>query len=130
MLQGDPCVVPVPAPNNGMRVVILRTCFTDASATTISSGSAPYTVPPYGSASMSDFNGVSTNGTWTLTVYDCAGGPSGDVDDWSIQFETPLPNQPYNCTWTPSTGITDPTNQNILSSDGFPVSTVTKTSLY
>ena len=128
---GSPCVVLVPAPNNGMAGSdFTGTCFTDASATSISSGVAPYTgnYAPYGTAAMSDFNGVSTNGTWTLTVYDCTGGPSGDLDDWSINFDTPLPNQPYNCMWSPSGGLTDPTNQNTsFSSDGYPVSTVTKT---
>ena len=77
---------------------------------------------------MSDLAGASTNGTWTLNVYDCAGGPSGQVDDWAITFDTPLPTTPYTYAWTPTAGIVDPSAENtIFSSVGFPVSTVTKT---
>jgi subtilisin-like proprotein convertase family protein len=129
--SGTPCVTLVPAPNNGTSGNnFTGTCFTDASATDIAAGSAPFTgsFNPFGTAAMSDFNGVSTNGTWTMTVYDCAGGPSGDFDDWTISFDTPLPNDPYTYAWTSNAGVSDPAVQStVFSSVGVPISTVTKT---
>lgn len=127
---GTPCVLLVPD-NNGMAGNdFMGTCFSDASATNIASGTAPYTgtFTPFGTASMSDFNGVSTNGTWTLTVYDCTGKQSGELDDWAITFDTPLPNDPYTYQWSPAGNLSDPNLESpVFSSNGLPVSTVTST---
>ncbi len=36
--------------------------------------------------SLSDYNGVDPNGTWTLIVTDNAGGDTGSLDDWSLDI--------------------------------------------
>jgi subtilisin-like proprotein convertase family protein len=106
---GSPCLTLTPAPNNGLTGNnFIGTCFSSDGATL--TGGGPYTGDwlPLG-GNMSDLDGASTNGTWTLTVYDCAGGPSGELDDWSVSFDTPVANEPYTYDWSPIGQLDDPT---------------------
>lgn len=128
--SGSPCILLSPNNNTLSGNNFTGTCFTDSSSVDLTAGAAPFnsSFNPYGTVSMSDLNGVATNGTWTLTVYDCTGKQSGVLNDWSISFDTPLPNDPYTYQWTPSLGVADPNSPSTtFSSTGWPASTVTKT---
>ena len=109
---GSPCLTLVPAPNNGLSGNnFISTCFSfDGAAMT---GGAPYTGDwvPLGGGSMSDLDGAQTNGTWTMTVFDCTGGPSGEFDSWDITFDTPVANDAYSYSWSPSGDLDDGTIQ-------------------
>jgi subtilisin-like proprotein convertase family protein len=63
-----------------------NTVFSDAAATIISSGTAPFngTFRPIGS--LATLNGQSGAGTWTLEVADQADQDGGTINSWSISF--------------------------------------------
>lgn len=49
---------------------------------------APAPAGPYG-ATLSVFDGQNPNGTWSLYVYDNAGGDYGDIASWSLDITAP-----------------------------------------
>lgn len=90
--------------NGGSGVNFTNTIFTDQAITSISAGVAPFTgqYKPIGGAAacnipntaVSTFSAIGLgsilpNGTWTLKVFDAAGGDVGTLTDWSISFTGP-----------------------------------------
>jgi subtilisin-like proprotein convertase family protein len=61
-----------------------NTVFDDAAATSITLGTAPFTGTFRPEGLLSTFNGQNANGTWTLRVYDDAGGDVGSLQGWSV----------------------------------------------
>lgn len=128
---GSPCITLVANGTLANGVNMTSTCFSDASATDISLGTAPYsgTFNPQGSVAMTDLNGASTNGTWTLSVQDCKNNNVGTFDSWSISISEPVVTNPYTYSWTSASGISDPDSSTTYYSS-FGVSgptTITKT---
>ena len=64
----------------------INTVFDDEADTSIASGSPPFTGTFQPDGNLSDFNGLSTLGDWTLVITDNAGGDSGTLNNWSIQL--------------------------------------------
>ncbi|OFY82870.1 MAG: hypothetical protein A3F72_01930 [Bacteroidetes bacterium RIFCSPLOWO2_12_FULL_35_15] len=132
---GSPCITLVPdPPGNGGPPGgsnYTNTCFTGTATTDIASGAAPYTgsFNPYGTVSMTDLNGASTNGTWTLSVLDCNGGSSGTAGQWTINFSTPVASNPYTFSWSPTIGLSSPAldNTSFFTSSFSAPATVTET---
>ncbi len=60
------------------------TIFDDDAATPITAGSAPFTGSFMPEGSLSDFNGESSFGTWTLSITDDTNGDSGTLNSWSV----------------------------------------------
>lgn len=71
-----------------------NTIFDDAAGTAITSGSAPFTGTFSPEGNLSDFNGEDPSGTWTLSIYDDAGGDTGTLDSFSIEVCTSTPAAP------------------------------------
>ena len=60
------------------------TTLDDEAATSIVSGTAPFTGTFQPEGSLASFDGVSPVGTWTLTIVDDAGGDDGTLHSWSL----------------------------------------------
>lgn len=76
-----------------------NTIFDQQAATSITSGSAPFTGTFRPEGSLSSLNNTAANGTWRLEIVDDAGGDSGTLTAWSLQFTTGEPS-----TVTPASG--------------------------
>lgn len=83
---------------NGARVTLARnrgasgdnyigTAFDDGSGTPIGSGAAPFSGAYQPEEPLAALSGISTAGTWTLEIADVAGGDSGTLFDWWIDFD-------------------------------------------
>lgn len=90
--------------NGGSGDDFTNTLFTDQALSSISAGIAPFTgqYKPIGgvagcnipNTAVSNFSSIGfgailPNGTWTLKVFDAAGGDVGVLNDWSISFTGP-----------------------------------------
>ena len=90
--------------NGGSGNNFINTIFTDQASTAISTGVAPFTgqYKPIGglvactipNTAVSNFAAIGggnilPNGTWTLKVFDAAGGDVGTLVDWAISFTGP-----------------------------------------
>ena len=64
----------------------INTVFDDEAANPISGGAPPFTGTFQPDGNLSDFNGLSTSGDWTLVITDNAGGDSGTLNSWTIQL--------------------------------------------
>lgn len=67
--------------------------FDDEAATSIVSGAAPFagTFRPEGPGALSDFDGETLAGSWTLTIVDEFGGDSGSLRSWSLSGDAANP---------------------------------------
>ena len=61
-----------------------NTVFDDSAAARITEGVAPFTGSFRPSLPLSDFAGLTPNGTWTLQITDIGPGDTGTLDSWSI----------------------------------------------
>ncbi|MDG3008110.1 Ig-like domain-containing protein [Paludisphaera mucosa] len=79
------------AGGNAAGANFVNTTFSDAAATTIGAGVAPYTgtFRPAGAGGMAVFDGQSIQGQWTLTVTNVRTGAVGVLNDWSLNV-TPV----------------------------------------
>ena len=90
--------------NGGNGVNFTNTIFTDQAPSSISTGLPPFSgqYKPIGGAAacnipntaVNDFSSIGLgtilpNGTWTLKVFDAAGGDVGTLNNWSISFTGP-----------------------------------------
>lgn len=64
--------------------------FDDQAATPIGSGMGPYTGSFVPEQPLSTFNGLAANGTWSLHVEDFLELDSGQVNNYTLHFQTPL----------------------------------------
>lgn len=63
------------------------TCFSMTAATTIASGTAPFSNTYIPQGNLNDFNNMqAANGTWKLRIKDHSAGFSGTLNSWSITF--------------------------------------------
>jgi subtilase family serine protease len=74
--------------NGGSRNNFTNTTFDDQAATSISSGSAPFSGTYRPISALSALNGTASNGTWTLQVADTAALDTGTLISWSLQITT------------------------------------------
>ncbi len=72
--------------NGGSGNDFIDTVFDDEAATAITSGSAPFTGDFRPEGTLSTFDGLSMNGTWTLYVNDDVGMDAGILNDWSLRI--------------------------------------------
>jgi len=85
--------------DNGFGVAnFSNTTFDDEAAISITAGAAPYAGRFRPEGKLSDFDGLSPNATWTLTIIDDAGGDVGTLNSWSLtigrsfsQDDAPVP---------------------------------------
>ncbi len=80
--------------NGGSGDDYTNTIFDDASGTAITSGAAPFTGTFSPEGNLSDFNGEDPSGTWTLSIFDDAGGDTGTLNSFSIEVCTIAPTTP------------------------------------
>jgi subtilisin-like proprotein convertase family protein len=82
-----------------------NTVFDDAAATSITTGTAPFSGAFRPEGSLAAFNGLDAAGTWTLEIIDNAKGETGTLNSWSIEVatyeEAPVPG----ITVQPTTGL-------------------------
>ena len=62
--------------------------FDDAAATSIATGTAPFTGTFQPEGSLAAFNGLDAAGTWTLEISDNAKGDTGTLNSWSLEIAT------------------------------------------
>lgn len=74
--------------NGGSGDNYTNTVFDDSGGTAITAGSAPFTGTFSPEGSLSGFNGEDPSGTWTLEVFDDAGGDTGTLNSFSIEVCT------------------------------------------
>ena len=79
-------VVELTTDNGGSGDNYTDTVFDDAAATSILSGSAPFTDTYQPEGSLADFNGEMTLGDWTLIVTDDTGGDGGTINLFEIEL--------------------------------------------
>ncbi|MBK5284682.1 MAG: gliding motility-associated C-terminal domain-containing protein [Bacteroidia bacterium] len=83
------------------------TCFSPTASTPIGFGTPPFTGTWLPDDPFTILDTASINGTWSLIIYDAAGGDVGTLLDWSITFNS----QNYlTYSWLPVTGLTDAIN--------------------
>jgi len=77
--------------NGGSGDNYTSTCFEMTAATSITTGTAPFTGSfiPEGAGGFANFAGENPNGQWSLWIVDNAGGDFGQVNWWSIEFVLP-----------------------------------------
>jgi subtilisin-like proprotein convertase family protein len=92
LIHPDGTQVQLFARNGGSGDNLTNTVFSDAAATPISSGSAPFTGTFRPTQPLSTFNGKPANGTWTLRLVDAASGDYGTLNNWSITYGSVEPN--------------------------------------
>jgi subtilisin-like proprotein convertase family protein len=68
------------------------TVLSATAGTPIASGSAPYTGTFRPLGDLTQMNGLSPNGIWTLEVVDAASGDVGTIDGWSLTFALAEPS--------------------------------------
>ena len=64
----------------------VNTVLDDEATLAIGGGTAPFTNSYRPASALSAFDGVSANGTWTLEVTDLAGGDTGTLNNWTLNF--------------------------------------------
>ncbi len=83
-----------------------NTILDDEASVAITSGSAPFDGSYQPEGNLSDFDGKSITGTWTLEITDDAGADSGTLTSWSLIIETPCddccPTTITSCSYTES----------------------------
>ncbi|MGY3792254.1 proprotein convertase P-domain-containing protein [Aquimarina sp. 433] len=79
-------VVELTSVNGGNSDNYTNTIFDDAAANPITGGTGPFTGTFQPEGSLADFNGLSSTGTWTLTISDGANQDGGQLINWSIEF--------------------------------------------
>ena len=70
----------------------LDTTLDDEAAGPITFGVPPFTGRYQPEGFLGDFDGEPASGTWTLSVYDDAGGDQGTLNSWSLTLETGEPS--------------------------------------
>ena len=65
---------------------LTNTTFDDEATTPIASGTPPYTGVFQPEGNLSDFDGLSSAGNWTLRITDNAGGDGGTLLNWTLQI--------------------------------------------
>ncbi|MDT0556477.1 proprotein convertase P-domain-containing protein [Patiriisocius hiemis] len=65
---------------------MIGTIFDDEASSPITGGSAPFTGSFQPEGSLSDFDGLSSAGDWTLSITDDANADGGQLQDWSLQL--------------------------------------------
>jgi len=80
-----------------------NTIFDDSAATSITAGTAPFTgaFKPSGPGTLSNFNGKSIEGNWTLQVVNSRNGAVGTLNSWSLSVTPVIGVTPVN----PSNGL-------------------------
>jgi gliding motility-associated-like protein len=72
--------------NGGSADGYINTIFDDEAATAITTGSYPFTGSYQPEGSLTDFNGESSLGEWTLEITDDLGGDGGDLISWTLNI--------------------------------------------
>lgn len=105
-----------------------NTVFNQSATTAIASGTAPFTgtfIPAGGAAAFNTFItncAAGANGTWTLVVGDAYSSSVGTLQNWAMNFTTPV--SPTTYAWSPTTNMT---NSTTLTPTVAPTSTTTYT---
>jgi hypothetical protein len=96
----------------------VNTVFKDGAATSITSGSAPFTGEYSPEEAFSTLTG-SADGTWTLRIFDDASGDISTLDNWNIKYTAEA-----SYSWQPFAGLD---NSLINNPNASPASTTTYT---
>lgn len=83
--------------NGGSGDNFTNTCFSASAATSITSGSAPFTGTYLPEGSFSTFNGQNPNGNWSIRVTDFFNGDQGTINSWYIVFNDSVATAGTGC---------------------------------
>ena len=89
-----------------------NTCFDLTSVTPVSAGSSPYNGTFQAIDPLTNLNGCSGNGVWTLSftgTFDLSSGtlPLGVLNGWDISFDDPEIAYTGNFSWSPTSTLSD-----------------------
>ena len=95
-------------------------CFDMTATNFVSAGTSPYTGSWLPVQPFSNLNGCTANGVYTLqfsATFDYSGGapsevPAGTLFGWNITFDDPPILAPVDISWSPTTGLADPSSIN------------------
>lgn len=95
-------------------------CFDMNATNSVSSGASPYTGSWLPAEPFTNLNGCTANGVYTLqfsATYDWSSGapsniPFGVLNGWNITFDDPPIYAPVDISWSPTTGLSDPSSVN------------------
>jgi trimeric autotransporter adhesin len=104
--------------NGGTDENFVNTVFDDEAATSITTGTAPYTGSFKPEGFLSTVDGIPANGTWTLEITDDGNVDSGTLNSWELQLTFPaepcptvgqvtLDKASYQCTETAQIQVVD-----------------------
>ncbi len=82
----DTAQIELSTDNGGGGDNYINTVFDDDALTSIISGTAPFTGSFRPEGILGGLNGKPVNGSWTLRIYDDAGGDTGSLDSWSLKL--------------------------------------------
>jgi subtilisin-like proprotein convertase family protein len=86
LIGPDGTSVELSTDNGGSGDNMTGTVFDDEASSPITGGSAPFTGSFQPEGNLSDFNGLSSAGDWTLSITDDANADGGQLLDWTIQL--------------------------------------------
>jgi gliding motility-associated-like protein len=95
---------------------ISNMCFSMTGTDPVSSGTAPYSGTWLPAEPLTNLNGCSANGVWTIefsATYDWSSGapsnmPLGTLYGWTFNYDDPPIHAPVTASWSPSAGLSDP----------------------
>jgi len=79
-------IVELTSDNGGNSDNYINTVFDDDATDLITTGTGPFTGSFQPEGSLADFNGLSSAGTWTLTINDGVDQDGGQLTNWGVQF--------------------------------------------
>ncbi len=86
LMGPDGTIIDLTSGNGGSGDNYIGTTFDDSAATSITTGTAPFTGSFRPEQMLSIFNGKPVNGNWTLSVFDNTASDVGTLDNWSLDI--------------------------------------------
>ena len=86
LIAPDGTSVELSTDNGGTGEDMINTVFDDEASSPITGGSAPFTGSFQPEGSLSDFDGLSSLGDWTLSITDDANADGGELQSWTLQL--------------------------------------------
>ena len=122
LIHPDGTRIELSTDNGGSNDHYTNTAFDQQAATSITSGSAPFTGTFRPEGNLDSLNGKTATGNWTLEIHDDANNDGGSLNSWSLDITTTNPdldNDGLPNTWETANGL-DPLDNGSTNPDNGP----------